>query len=90
MHSISGDLVSVQGVLRNVVFTIRGKTFRRDVYVSDCLDNLYDLVLGASLIRQLVQLSKTSKRLFAGWFARKKATTGMLRREAVLPSLIFI
>lgn len=79
--SIGGHEVSFQGVVRNMVFTLKGLTFRRDVWVCDQLDYLYDFVFGASFIKQNFRLLfqkmfRGTKNIFAGWFTKSKETPG--------------
>ncbi|KAF4541532.1 uncharacterized protein LTHEOB_8527 [Lasiodiplodia theobromae] len=87
--SITGHEVSFQGVVRNMVFTLKGLTFRRDVWVCDQLDSLYDFVFGASFIKQNFRLLfqkmfRGAKNIFAGWFTKRKETPEEKREAEAL------
>lgn len=78
MRSISGHHTTVTGVLRNVVFRLKGTsaTFIRDFYVCDAIDGLVDIMIGASFIRDqfklLFEKVKECFSTFATWFSTKK------------------
>jgi hypothetical protein len=80
LRSISGHLTPVTGVLRDVVFRLKGTsvTFRRDFFICDALDDLVDIMLGASFIRDHFKLFFERVRecfsTFATWFSTRKET----------------
>ena len=78
MRAVSGHDVSVRGILRNVRFRLKGTsvTFVRDFYVCDALDELVDIMIGASFIKEqfklLFEKVKECFSLFGAWFSTKK------------------
>lgn len=77
MRSISGHYTSVAGILRNVRFRLKGNsvTFIRDFYVCDAIDDLVDIMIGASFIKDqfklLFEKAKQCFSTFATWFSTK-------------------
>ncbi|MCJ1313075.1 hypothetical protein MMC25_006752, partial [Agyrium rufum] len=73
LRSISGHLTPITGILRDVVFRLKGssKTFRRDFYICDAIDDMVDIMFGASFIKeQFKMLFENVKSLcstFATW-----------------------
>jgi hypothetical protein len=81
MMSVSGHEIKVDGVLRNMVFNLRGSTvtYRRDVFVCGDLDGWADMVAGAKFIaEQFAVLFSKAKKMFAGIFSWKKEKKGMI------------
>lgn len=80
LRSISGHLTPVSGVLRDVVFRSKGTsvTFKRDFYICDAIDNMVDVMFGASFIKDqfklLFERVQSLCGTFAGWFSTKKET----------------
>lgn len=95
LQSISGHLTPVTGILRDVVFRLKGTsvTFKRDFYVCDAIDGLVDIMLGASFITNQFKLlfdrvkalgsgAKAALNTFATWFSTRKESKGeKLERE---------
>lgn len=81
MMSVSGHVIKIGGVLRNMVFNLRGSTvtYRRDVFVCGGLDGWADMVAGAKFIaEQFAVLFSKAKKMFAGIFSWKKEKKGMI------------
>jgi hypothetical protein len=80
MQSVSGHKMLIDGILRNVVFNLRGSTvtYRRDVYVCKQLNGWADMVIGAKFMAgQFAVLFSKVKKMFAGIFGFKRETAGM-------------
>lgn len=58
LRSISGHLTPITGILRDVVFRLKGTsvTFRRDFYICDAIDDMVDIMFGASFITENFKL----------------------------------
>lgn len=72
LHSVSGHKTPISGVLRDVVFRLKGAsvTFKRDIWVCDAIDGIVDVMLGAQFVAEHFNLLFARvKSLFAGWFA---------------------
>lgn len=83
MMSVSGHEIQVDGILRNMVFNLKGSTvtYRRDVFVCSQLDGWPDMVAGAKFIaEQFAVLFSKAKKMFAAFSVSKG-------RNAVCPSL---
>jgi hypothetical protein len=81
MQSVSGHKISIDGILRNVVFNLSGSTvtYRRDVYICKQLNGWADMVIGAKFMaEQFAVLFSKAKKMFAGIFSWKKETSGMV------------
>ncbi|OAL40533.1 hypothetical protein AYO20_00269 [Fonsecaea nubica] len=82
LRSISGHLTPVTGVLRDVVFRVKGSsvTFKRNFFVCDAIDGLVDIMFGAHfIIDQFTMLFGRVKEClgtFATWFSTRKETNG--------------
>jgi hypothetical protein len=79
MQSVSGHKVQINGILRNMVFNLKGSTvtYRRDVYVCQQLDFWADMVFGAKFIaEQFPILFSKAKKMFAGIFGFRKEKPG--------------
>ena len=78
MRSVSGHRVRVYGVLRNVVFRLRGTsvTFMRNFFICEALDDMIDIMFGANFIKDqfklLFEKIKEFGSAFAAWFSTKK------------------
>lgn len=58
LKCISGHSIPIIGILRNVIFRIKGTsvTFRRDFYICDAINNVVDVMFGASFIKDHFRL----------------------------------
>jgi hypothetical protein len=80
LRSISGHLTPVTGILRDVVFRLKGTsvTFKRDFFVCDAIDGMVDLMFGAHFIKNqfklLFERVKECFSTFATWFSTRKET----------------
>jgi hypothetical protein len=77
--SVSGHEIQVDGILRNMVFNLRGSTvtYRRDVFVCSQLNEWTDMVAGAKFMAEaFAVLFSKSKKMFAGIFSFKKEKRG--------------
>jgi hypothetical protein len=79
MRSVSGHVTPMRGIIRDVVFRLKGTsvTLTRDVWVCDALDNIVDVMFGAQFIKEQFTLLFSrvkgfATNLFAGWFASRK------------------
>ncbi|KAK5128801.1 hypothetical protein LTR85_000134 [Meristemomyces frigidus] len=78
LRSVCGQLTPTTGILRDVVFRLKGTsvTFKRDFYVCDAINGLADLMFGGSFMqdqfRLLFEGVKTCFNMFATWFSTKK------------------
>ena len=78
LRSISGHLTPVMGILRDVVFRLKGTsvTFKRDFLICDAIDGMVDIMFGASFIKDqfklLFERVKDLYGTFATWFSTKK------------------
>ena len=54
VKTLGGSELSIQGVVRDMQFRLKGsnKTFRRDFFVSEALDDWYDFVLGKDFMKK--------------------------------------
>jgi len=54
VKTLAGSELSIQGVVRDTQFRLKGsnKTFRRDFFVSNALDDWYDFVLGKDFMKK--------------------------------------
>jgi hypothetical protein len=80
MMSVSGHEIRADGVLRNMVFNLKGSTitYRRDVFVCSQLNGWTDIVAGAKFIaEQFAVLFSKAKKMFASIFSFKKEKRGM-------------
>jgi hypothetical protein len=80
MMSVSGHDIQVDGVLRNMVFNLKGSTvtYRRDVFVCSQLNEWADMVAGATFMaEQFAVLFSKAKTMFAGIFSFKKEKRGI-------------
>lgn len=81
LRSISGHLTPVAGILRDVLFRLKGTsvTFKRDFFICDAIDGLVDIMFGASFIKNqfklLFERAKECFSTFATWFSTKKEST---------------
>ncbi|KAH0834596.1 hypothetical protein AYO21_02508 [Fonsecaea monophora] len=80
LRSVSGHLTPVTGVLRDVVFRVKGSsvTFKRNFFVCDAIDGLVDIMFGAHFItdqfKMLFGRVKECLGTFATWFSTRKET----------------
>lgn len=80
LQSISGHATAVRGVLHNVQFRIKGSsvTFRRNFWVSDAINTVIDVMIGAKFITEnfkiLFEKFEVCVSTFASWFPKKKET----------------
>ncbi|ETS76969.1 hypothetical protein PFICI_10843 [Pestalotiopsis fici W106-1] len=80
LRSISGHSTAVKGILRNVQFRLKGGsvTFRRDFWVSDSINDIVDVMIGANFIKDhfklLFERVKECVSTFATWFSKKRET----------------
>lgn len=78
LRSISGHMTPVTGILRDVVFRLKGTsvTFKRDFFICDAIDGMVDIMFGASFIKNQFKLfferAKDCISTFATWFSTKK------------------
>jgi uncharacterized protein with von Willebrand factor type A (vWA) domain len=79
MRSVSGHITPMSGIIRDMVFRLKGTsvTLKRDVWVCDALDNIVDVMLGAQFIKEQFHLlfsrvKEFATSLFAGWFSSRK------------------
>lgn len=78
LQSISRHPTPVTGILRDVVFRLKGTsvTFKRDFFVCEAIDGLVDIMFGASFMKDqfklLFERVKECFSTFATWFTTKK------------------
>ena len=79
MRSVSGHDICVTGVVRNVIFRLKGAsvTFLRDFYVCDIIDDMVDIMAGAQFVSDQFnllfgQVKKLFSTIFTTWFSTKK------------------
>ena len=79
VQSVSGHKMQINGILRNMVFNLKGSTvtYRRDVYVCPQLNTWADMVFGAKFMaEQFAVLFSKAKKIFAGIFGFRKEKAG--------------
>ncbi|KAH6667967.1 hypothetical protein B0J14DRAFT_175404 [Halenospora varia] len=75
VQSVSGHKLQLDGILRNMIFNVKGSTvsYRRDVYVCKQLNNWTDMIAGAKFMaEQFAVLFSKTKKMFAGIFSSRR------------------
>lgn len=78
LRSISGHTTPIAGILRDVLFRLKGTsvTFRRDFLVCDVIDNIADVMFGASFIQEqfklLLERVTSLRNTFTSWSSTKR------------------
>lgn len=90
VKTLAGSELSIQGVVRDMQFRLKGsnKTFCRDFFVSDALDDWYDFVLGKDFMKKNFDMlfgpgGKVQK-MIGGLFGTKRRTPAEKAQEAAL------
>jgi len=88
VKTLAGSELSIQGVVRDMQFRLKGsnKTFRRDFFVSDALDDWYDFVLGKDFMKKNFDMlfgpgGKVQK-MIGGLFGTNRRTPGTRSESA--------
>ena len=88
VKTLAGSELSVQGVVRDMQFRLKGsnKTFRGDFFVSDALDDWYDLVLGKDFMKKnfdmLFRPGGKVQKMIGGLFSTTRETPGTRSESA--------